>query len=87
MSLLCIQKIFRRKDGELTVFGRLAAGACAGMTSTLVIYFFIYFLANAHVFLVWLVRCGNTDKIGCVLVIMIVTIHQKIRNSSILTIF
>uniref|UniRef100_A0A453EP77 Uncharacterized protein n=1 Tax=Aegilops tauschii subsp. strangulata TaxID=200361 RepID=A0A453EP77_AEGTS len=32
------QKVFRRKDGELTVFGRLAAGACAGMTSTLVTY-------------------------------------------------
>ncbi|CAL4950574.1 unnamed protein product [Urochloa decumbens] len=32
------KKIFRRKDGELTVFGRLAAGACAGMTSTLVTY-------------------------------------------------
>lgn len=62
------------------MFGRLAAGACAGMTSTLVIYFFIYFLANAHVFLVWLVRCGNTDKIGRVLVIMIVTIYKnKIR--------
>nr|CAB3472760.1 unnamed protein product [Digitaria exilis] len=28
----------QRKDGELTVFGRLAAGACAGMTSTLVTY-------------------------------------------------
>ncbi|KAF8724152.1 hypothetical protein HU200_021168 [Digitaria exilis] len=32
------KKIFQRKDGELTVFGRLAAGACAGMTSTLVTY-------------------------------------------------
>ncbi|PAN31454.1 hypothetical protein PAHAL_5G420800 [Panicum hallii] len=32
------KKIFRRKDGELSVFGRLAAGACAGMTSTLVTY-------------------------------------------------
>uniref|UniRef100_A0A0E0MUB6 Uncharacterized protein n=1 Tax=Oryza rufipogon TaxID=4529 RepID=A0A0E0MUB6_ORYRU len=32
------KKFFRRKDGELTVFGRLAAGACAGMTSTLVTY-------------------------------------------------
>ncbi|KAL6850499.1 hypothetical protein ACP4OV_021126 [Aristida adscensionis] len=32
------KKIFRTKDGELTVFGRLAAGACAGMTSTLVTY-------------------------------------------------
>ncbi|KAF7029230.1 hypothetical protein CFC21_041033 [Triticum aestivum] len=32
------KKVFRRKDGELTVFGRLAAGACAGMTSTLVTY-------------------------------------------------
>ncbi|KAJ1283217.1 hypothetical protein BS78_03G111500 [Paspalum vaginatum] len=32
------KKIFRGKDGELSVFGRLAAGACAGMTSTLVTY-------------------------------------------------
>uniref|UniRef100_A0ACD5VDK5 Uncharacterized protein n=1 Tax=Avena sativa TaxID=4498 RepID=A0ACD5VDK5_AVESA len=32
------KKVFRRKDGELSVFGRLAAGACAGMTSTLVTY-------------------------------------------------
>ncbi|KAL6626447.1 hypothetical protein ACP70R_030173 [Stipagrostis hirtigluma subsp. patula] len=32
------KKMFRGKDGELTVFGRLAAGACAGMTSTLVTY-------------------------------------------------
>jgi len=32
------KKIFRTKDGELSVFGRLAAGACAGMTSTLVTY-------------------------------------------------
>ncbi|CAD6239017.1 unnamed protein product [Miscanthus lutarioriparius] len=32
------KKIFRRKDGELSVFGRLAAGACAGMTSTIVTY-------------------------------------------------
>ncbi|KAL6998422.1 hypothetical protein U1Q18_008548 [Sarracenia purpurea var. burkii] len=30
------QKLFRGKDGELSVFGRLAAGACAGMTSTFV---------------------------------------------------
>ncbi|KAL6998553.1 hypothetical protein U1Q18_008681 [Sarracenia purpurea var. burkii] len=30
------KKLFRGKDGELSVFGRLAAGACAGMTSTFV---------------------------------------------------
>ena len=30
------QKLFRGKDDELSVLGRLAAGACAGMTSTLV---------------------------------------------------
>ncbi|KAA8517821.1 hypothetical protein F0562_015313 [Nyssa sinensis] len=30
------KKLFRGKDGELSVIGRLAAGACAGMTSTLV---------------------------------------------------
>ncbi|XP_020525140.1 vacuolar cation/proton exchanger 3 isoform X3 [Amborella trichopoda] len=29
------KKLFRREDGELSVVGRLAAGACAGMTSTL----------------------------------------------------
>ncbi|PPR81578.1 hypothetical protein GOBAR_AA39134 [Gossypium barbadense] len=28
------QKLFTGKDGELPVFERLAAGACAGMTST-----------------------------------------------------
>ncbi|KAM7526476.1 hypothetical protein LguiA_016378 [Lonicera macranthoides] len=32
------KKLFRRKDGELSVIGRLAAGACAGMTSTFVTY-------------------------------------------------
>ncbi|XP_028770467.1 thylakoid ADP,ATP carrier protein, chloroplastic [Neltuma alba] len=32
------KKLFRRKDGELSVVGRLAAGACAGMTSTFVTY-------------------------------------------------
>ncbi|KAL6528613.1 hypothetical protein OROMI_029258 [Orobanche minor] len=32
------KKLFRGKDGELLVIGRLAAGACAGMTSTLVTY-------------------------------------------------
>ena len=31
------QKLFKGKDQELSVVGRLAAGACAGMTSTLVI--------------------------------------------------
>ncbi|KNA08430.1 hypothetical protein SOVF_162680 [Spinacia oleracea] len=32
------KKLFQGKDGELSVLGRLAAGACAGMTSTLVTY-------------------------------------------------
>ncbi|XP_077222732.1 thylakoid ATP/ADP carrier isoform X2 [Tasmannia lanceolata] len=32
------KKLLRGKDGELSVVGRLAAGACAGMTSTLVTY-------------------------------------------------
>ncbi|KAL0344465.1 UNVERIFIED_CONTAM: Vacuolar cation/proton exchanger 3 [Sesamum radiatum] len=32
------KKLFRGNDGELSVIGRLAAGACAGMTSTLVTY-------------------------------------------------
>lgn len=32
------KKLFRGKDGELSIVGRLAAGACAGMTSTLVTY-------------------------------------------------
>ncbi|KAH9615737.1 hypothetical protein KSS87_007501 [Heliosperma pusillum] len=32
------KKLFRGKDGELSVLGRLAAGACAGMTSTLITY-------------------------------------------------
>ncbi|KAL3638052.1 hypothetical protein CASFOL_018065 [Castilleja foliolosa] len=32
------KKLFQGKDGELSVIGRLAAGACAGMTSTLVTY-------------------------------------------------
>ncbi|XP_072992934.1 thylakoid ADP,ATP carrier protein, chloroplastic-like [Typha latifolia] len=32
------KKLFRKKDGELSVIGRLLAGACAGMTSTLVTY-------------------------------------------------
>ncbi|THU46294.1 hypothetical protein C4D60_Mb09t03410 [Musa balbisiana] len=32
------QKLFSKKDGELSIVGRLVAGACAGMTSTLVTY-------------------------------------------------
>lgn len=32
------KKLFRGKDGELSVVGRLVAGACAGMTSTFVTY-------------------------------------------------
>lgn len=32
------KKLFRNKNGELSVIGRLAAGACAGMTSTFVTY-------------------------------------------------
>ncbi|GMP51207.1 hypothetical protein CsSME_00017533 [Camellia sinensis var. sinensis] len=32
------KKLFRGKDGQLSVIGRLAAGACAGMTSTFVTY-------------------------------------------------
>ncbi|XP_058106994.1 thylakoid ADP,ATP carrier protein, chloroplastic-like isoform X2 [Magnolia sinica] len=32
------KKLFRGKDGELSVVGRLVAGACAGMTSTIVTY-------------------------------------------------
>lgn len=31
-----LQKLFQGNDGELSVIGRLAAGACAGMTSTFV---------------------------------------------------
>jgi len=36
MSTLDSQKIFRGENGELSVVGRLAAGAFAGMTSTFV---------------------------------------------------
>ncbi|XP_078436483.1 putative envelope ADP,ATP carrier protein, chloroplastic [Wolffia australiana] len=32
------KKLFKGADGELSILGRLAAGACAGMTSTLVTY-------------------------------------------------
>ncbi|XP_038882016.1 probable envelope ADP,ATP carrier protein, chloroplastic [Benincasa hispida] len=32
------KKLLRGKDGELSVLGRLAAGACAGMTSTFITY-------------------------------------------------
>ncbi|CAL9085530.1 unnamed protein product [Musa acuminata var. zebrina] len=32
------KKLFSKKDGELSIVGRLVAGACAGMTSTLVTY-------------------------------------------------
>uniref|UniRef100_A0A2N9IED1 Uncharacterized protein n=1 Tax=Fagus sylvatica TaxID=28930 RepID=A0A2N9IED1_FAGSY len=32
------KKLFRGVDGELSVIGRLAAGACAGMTSTFITY-------------------------------------------------
>lgn len=36
VSIFWIQKLFKGKDDQLSVIGRLAAGACAGMTSTLV---------------------------------------------------
>jgi hypothetical protein len=39
---LNLQKLFRGKDGELSVIGRLAAGACAGMTSTFVSNVVVY---------------------------------------------
>ncbi|GMI64594.1 hypothetical protein like AT3G51870 [Hibiscus trionum] len=32
------KNLFKGKDGELSVLGRLAAGACAGMTSTFITY-------------------------------------------------
>ncbi|CAN8237613.1 unnamed protein product [Cochlearia groenlandica] len=32
------KKLFRGEDGQLSVLGRLGAGACAGMTSTLITY-------------------------------------------------
>ncbi|XP_062095232.1 probable envelope ADP,ATP carrier protein, chloroplastic [Humulus lupulus] len=32
------KKLFRGKDGELSLIGRLSAGACAGMTSTFMTY-------------------------------------------------
>ena len=41
-----IQKLFRGEDGQLSVLGRLGAGACAGMTSTLVTSF-VYLLRLA----------------------------------------
>jgi hypothetical protein len=37
-SIFCIQNLFKGKDDQLSVIGRLAAGACAGMTSTLLTY-------------------------------------------------
>ncbi|CAL9134242.1 unnamed protein product, partial [Musa acuminata var. zebrina] len=33
------KKLLRRNDGELSVVGRLVAGVCAGMTSTLVSFY------------------------------------------------
>jgi hypothetical protein len=60
MLLLLIQKIFRTKDGELSVFGRLAAGACAGMTSTLVIYFICLLTSKCPCISVF-VRYGNFE--------------------------
>ncbi|KAM3375160.1 hypothetical protein P3S68_013874 [Capsicum galapagoense] len=33
-----IEKFLQGKDGELSVIGRLASGACAGMTSSFVTY-------------------------------------------------
>lgn len=35
-SVFDLQKLFKGDNEELSVVGRLAAGACAGMTSTLV---------------------------------------------------
>lgn len=36
LKMLLLQKLFKGDNEELSVVGRLAAGACAGMTSTLV---------------------------------------------------
>lgn len=41
------QKLFKGKGQELSVAGRLAAGACAGMTSTLVITEHLILLQNS----------------------------------------
>lgn len=42
MDTVYTQKIFRGADGELSLVGRLAAGACAGMTSTFVRFNFLF---------------------------------------------
>jgi hypothetical protein len=36
LKIFLLQKFFKGDNEELSVVGRLAAGACAGMTSTLV---------------------------------------------------
>jgi hypothetical protein len=59
---LSLQKLFRGKDGELSVIGRLAAGACAGMTSTFVSDVVIY-IGFSEVY------CFYLNKIMYILVI------------------
>jgi hypothetical protein len=41
-----IQKLLKGDREEISVVGRLTAGACAGMTSTLVSYIFVLNLEN-----------------------------------------
>jgi hypothetical protein len=41
-----IQKLLKGDREEISVVGRLTAGACAGMTSTLVSYIFVHNLEN-----------------------------------------
>lgn len=48
-----VQKLFRGRDAELSLIGRLAAGACAGMTSTfvrLVQFFFNFFYSELYMY-------------------------------------
>jgi hypothetical protein len=48
LNYLCagIQKLLKADREEISVVGRLTAGACAGMTSTLVSYIFVQNLEN-----------------------------------------
>lgn len=68
LFFLNLKKLFRGKDGELSLVGRLAAGACAGMTSTFVsnafvlwhFWFMSVFLLSLKWFF-WVVFLGTLE--------------------------